>query len=229
MSKKRSRRRQPQIINPNVKQLRQLRSRRARDESGTFYIEGNRIVAQALQSPYQVEMGVIAPGLLSGEYAQRTAQALRETGAPVTELSRADFGAISFKENLQGIGAVVRARLETLDAVQPNQGWGWVALDNVGNSGNLGAILRTCDAVGCEGIILLGHTTDSLPPRRGAGQYGGPSSLSDWCGPPLMTLWPGRRRTAIRLSVRPVRRPKAIERLAIQAPASCLWAASGWA
>ena len=166
MSRKRPKRRQGRSTNPIVRQLRQLRSRRARDETGAFYIEGNRIVAQALQSPYQIELGVIAPALLAGEHAGQTAQALRETGAPVTELSPAEFGAISFKENLQGIGAVVRARLEGLEAVQPGQGLGWVALDNVGNSGNLGAILRTCDAVGCQGIILLGHTTDPYHPAE---------------------------------------------------------------
>ena len=164
MSRKRAKQRRPQATNPIVTQLRQLRRRKVRDESGTFYIEGNRIVAQALQSAYQIERGVIAPALLLGERAQQTAQALRETGAPVTELSPAEFGAISFKENLQGLGAVVRTRWEGLEAVRPDPGLGWVALDNVGNSGNLGAILRTGDAVGAAGMILLGQTTDPYHP-----------------------------------------------------------------
>ena len=49
-----------------VKSLRQLRSRRERERTGTFYIEGNRIVAQALASDYEVVEGVIAPDLLAG-------------------------------------------------------------------------------------------------------------------------------------------------------------------
>ena len=59
---------------------------------------------------------------------------------------------------------MLRARLETLDPIVPSSDEFWMALDNVGNSGNLGAILRTCDAVGCAGIILLGHTTDAYHP-----------------------------------------------------------------
>jgi len=147
-----------------VKSLRQLRSRRERDRTGTFYIEGNRIVAQALASDYEIVGGVIAPDLLAGGHAHETATALQASGAPVTELSRQAFESISYKENLQGIGAVLRARLETLDPVVPSSDEFWMALDNVGNSGNLGAILRTCDAVGCAGIILLGHTTDAYHP-----------------------------------------------------------------
>ena len=161
MPKKRRRKNQPI---PLVQQIRQLRSRRERERSGTFYIEGNRIVAQALQSSYEISLGVIAPDLLAGDHAHQTTAALRATGASMVEVSPEAFGSISFKENLQGIGAVVCARLEALEAVRLTTGVGWVALDNVGNSGNLGAILRTCDAVGCEGIILLGQTTDPYHP-----------------------------------------------------------------
>src|SRR5438876_363273 len=61
-------------------------------------------------------------------------------------------------------GARARARLESLPDVHLTETLGWVTLDHVGNPGNLGAILRTCDAVGCAGIILLGDTTDPYHP-----------------------------------------------------------------
>lgn len=149
---------------PIVRELRQLRSRQERERTGTFYVEGNRIVAQALASSYEITMGVIAPDLLQGEHANTTAAALRASGATIIELDRAAFESISFKENLQGIGAVVRSRITALASVDLTSASSWVALDNVGNSGNLGAILRTCDAIGCGGIILLGHTTDPYHP-----------------------------------------------------------------
>jgi RNA methyltransferase, TrmH family len=82
----------------------------------------------------------------------------------MVELTPAAFGSISFKENLQGIGAVVRPRADTLADVDTSDGLGWVALDAVGNPGNLGAILRTTDSVGCAGLILLGDTTDPYHP-----------------------------------------------------------------
>ncbi len=40
----------------------------------------------------------------------------------------------------------------------------WVALESVQNPGNLGTVLRTCDAVGAKGLILLDHSTDPYDP-----------------------------------------------------------------
>ncbi len=148
-----------------VKQLRQLRSRVERERTGMFYIEGSRIVAQAVAAGAQIETAVIAPGLIKGTpHALETVEDLRATGAPLVELSNSEFESISFKENLQGIGALIRSRPERLEATQLKDGALWVALDNVGNSGNLGAIMRTCDATGCAGLFLLGNTTDPYHP-----------------------------------------------------------------
>lgn len=147
-----------------VKQVRQLRSRSDRERTGSYYIEGARIVAQAIQAGATIELGVIAPDLLMGTHAHTTVAALEATGAEMVRLDREAFNGISFKENLQGIGAVVRFRRETLQDVQGTGLGGWVALDGVGNPGNLGAIMRTCDAVGCAGLILLGDTVDPYHP-----------------------------------------------------------------
>lgn len=81
------------------------------------------------------------------------------------EMSPGAFGSISFKENVQGIGAIVRSQIEPLTAASTRlDSLGWVALVAVGNPGNLGAILRSSDAVGCDGIILLGETIDPYHP-----------------------------------------------------------------
>jgi TrmH family RNA methyltransferase len=153
-------------VDATVKQIRQLRSRQERERTGTFYAEGVRIVAQAVKAGAAVETCVIAPDLLSGDLAWDTVRALRAAGVPVVELTPTQFGGISFKENLQGIGAVIRPRLDSLREVHLTDAerLGWVTLDAVGNPGNLGAILRTCDAVGCAGIMMLGQTTDPYHP-----------------------------------------------------------------
>ncbi len=109
-------------------------------------------------------MGVISPDLLSSEYAWEIVSTMRDQGVPVLELSPEAFGSISFKENLQGMGAVVRQQIHSLNDLELAETLGWVTLDAVGNPGNLGAILRTSDAVGCSGIVMLGHTTDPYHP-----------------------------------------------------------------
>jgi len=147
-----------------VKEIRQLRSRDARDRTGTYYIEGARIVAQAINAGLPLEIGAISLELLSRtEHSAGTVSALRKAAKQMVELSASAFAGISFKENLQGIGAVVKLQQEPLSNVQLTDR-PWVALNGVGNPGNLGAIMRTCDAVGCEGLILIGDTTDPYHP-----------------------------------------------------------------
>ena len=147
-----------------VADVRRLRSAAERERTGWYYIEGARIVEQALNAQAPFVAGVIAPDLLRGEHAFATVAALKASGAPVVELSRSAFESISFKENLQGIGAVVEIQRQPLSSVQLTAEEVWVALDNVGNPGNLGAIMRTGDATGCAGLLLLGNTTDPYHP-----------------------------------------------------------------
>jgi RNA methyltransferase, TrmH family len=147
-----------------VPRLRALRSRAERERTGTFYIEGTHIVHQALQAGATIELCVVAPDLLSSDQGWKVVAALRASGVPIVSLSASAFGSISFKENLQGIGAVVRSHVGSLSDLHLEPARNWVALDAVGNPGNLGAIFRTCEAVGCAGIILLGNTTEPFHP-----------------------------------------------------------------
>lgn len=148
-----------------LKQIRQLRSPTERQQTGTYYIEGLRIVQQALRAGETIEVAVIAPELCTTAASSALWLALRAAAIPTVELSATDFGRISFKENRQGIGAVVRTRLISLETVRLAPQEIWVALDRVGNAGNLGAIMRTCDAVGCPGLLLLGETADPYHPE----------------------------------------------------------------
>ena len=58
------------------------------------------------------------------------------------------------------------------DAVAADAALGWVVLENVGNPGNLGSILRTGEAVGTSGVILLGDTADPYDPASVRGSMG---------------------------------------------------------
>ncbi|MBX3012391.1 MAG: RNA methyltransferase [Caldilineaceae bacterium] len=148
-----------------VKQIRQLRTPAERVRTGTYYIEGVRIVQQALQAGAEVELAVIAPTLFTTPASHEVVRALRVANLPLLELSAAEFRMISFKENRQGIGAVVRAQRTVLAQLQLAPDAIWVALDGVGNPGNLGAIMRTCDAIRCAGLLLLGDTADPYHPE----------------------------------------------------------------
>jgi RNA methyltransferase, TrmH family len=149
--------------NPRVKAIRDLRQRKERERSGRFFVDGIQLVAAAIQLGADVEALVVAPDLLASRFAHKLLREQRERGVDCLEITAEVFESLAAKETAQGIGAVVRQRWQPLARASPAEGC-WVALEEVSYPGNLGAILRTCDAVGGAGIILLGHTTDPYDP-----------------------------------------------------------------
>lgn len=157
--------------NPRIKEIRALRQRKERAQSGLAFIEGIRIVADALHHPGTVRALIVAPDLLTSTYAQELVQQAADVES--IEVSAEVFQSLSLKDGPQGIGAVIHQRWESLDAVRlTKNGFCWVALDAVQDPGNLGTILRTCDAVGCTGVMLLGHSTDPYDPTALRGSMG---------------------------------------------------------
>lgn len=155
--------------NERVKAIRKLHERKPRQESGLFLIEGLRIVAEAVEMGAQIEQLVVARSLLVSEFGQQLLSAQESRGVPVLEVSGEVFQRISVKEGPQGIAAVVRQQWQRLEDVQVEQSspiasGTWVALDSVADPGNLGTILRTHDAVGGQGVILLDQSTDPYDP-----------------------------------------------------------------
>jgi TrmH family RNA methyltransferase len=151
--------------NERIKEIRALRHRKVRERTGLFFVEGIRIVAEAAELRAGIETLVVAPDLLESEFARDLIERLTGKGVPLLEVSNEVFRSLSVKEGPQGIGAVVRQRHLRLSDVKAGKGLCWVALEAVADPGNLGTILRTADAVGASGVILLGATTDPYDPE----------------------------------------------------------------
>jgi TrmH family RNA methyltransferase len=150
--------------NPAIKAIRALSSRKQRDSSGRFFVDGLHLVAAATQQQAEIESCVVAPELLTSAFGRELARSLAHSGAPTLEVTADVFRSLAAKDHAQGIGIVARQRWQDLARVRPEAGQCWVALDTVQYPGNLGTILRTCDAVGGAGVILLGSTTDPYDP-----------------------------------------------------------------
>lgn len=150
--------------NPAIKRIRSLRHRKERETSGVFFVEGIRIVAEAVELGADVEACVVAPELLTSRFGQELVHSLQSSGVACLEVTAEVFRSISIKEGPQGIGAVARQRWENLENVKPENELCWVALDRVADPGNLGTILRTSDAVGAAGVVLVGPSTDPYDP-----------------------------------------------------------------
>ncbi len=141
------------LTNETVKQVRALHMRKAREESGLFLAEGLKIVAEA------VELGFLPRILLYGAQAAShpLLRQVAEAADKVVEVTPAILAKVSRRENPQMVLGVFEQRLSFLPATA---GRPWVALEAVRDPGNLGTILRTIDAAGGGGVILVDDCCD---------------------------------------------------------------------
>lgn len=150
--------------NPRIKLIRKLHERKTRQESGLFYIEGLRIVAEALDTHARLEYLVYCPELLTSPFGNQTLAKAAQAGLDTLEVTADTFHGFALKEGPQGLAGVAHQAWTPLADIRPEPGGLWVALDAVADPGNLGAILRTGDAAGASGLILLDNATDPFDP-----------------------------------------------------------------
>ena len=146
--------------NVRVKYIRSLANRQEREKTQHYFVEGIRIVGEAIQLGVDIDTLVYAPTLLKSPFALELVRKQQEQNTPLLEVSSEVFKSLSVKDGPQGIGAVLQQQWKQLDQVVPQQHDLWVALDAAQDPGNIGTILRTSDAVGCTGLLLLGHSAD---------------------------------------------------------------------
>lgn len=150
--------------NPLIKRLRALEERKGRRRAGAFFVEGLQPVWQAIEAGAAIETLVVAPDLLVSARAQGLVAAQEGRGVSVARLAAPLFAALSGRDGPSGLGAIVRAHLTPLAELPTRPDAPLVTLHRVGNPGNLGTIIRTADAVGAGGVVLLGETTDPFAP-----------------------------------------------------------------
>ena len=150
--------------NAQVKAIRALRDRKERERTGLFYVEGIRAVAAALDAGFAAHALVVAPELLESDFARETVGAAQRRGVPLLEVSPAVFQSLSGRDGPQGLALAARQRWVELASLEPAADSVWVALMQPQDPGNLGSILRSCDAAGAAGLILLGPSADPYDP-----------------------------------------------------------------
>ena len=147
------------LTNPTVKAVRALHLRKEREQSGLFLAEGLKIVTEA------VELGHAPRILLYGPDAghpllQKAIAATEAAGGEVIEVTQGILEKVSRRDNPQMVIGVFAQVFARLDELAPHAAACWVALDRVRDPGNLGTVIRTADAAGCGGVILVGECCD---------------------------------------------------------------------
>ncbi|MCX7304022.1 MAG: RNA methyltransferase [Hyphomicrobiales bacterium] len=148
------------LANPLIKEIRALSLKKFRDEQGAFIAEGLKLVIDALDLGWSIRTLVFAKSARGNPAVERAAARAVAAGATVLEVSEKILTAITRRDNPQAVVGVFSQRFCPLKDVRPAGGDVWVALDRVRDPGNLGTVIRTVDAVGAKGVILIGDTTD---------------------------------------------------------------------
>jgi TrmH family RNA methyltransferase len=144
--------------NSLVKQARGLRDKKHRRREGLFLAEGLRILTEAR------EAGVLPEILFYSDAGHSLLRALiAETeagGGEAIETNAEILHKISGKENPQTVLGVYRALDTSLAAIERGAAPLWIVAQALRDPGNLGTILRTGDAVGAGGLILVDECAD---------------------------------------------------------------------
>jgi TrmH family RNA methyltransferase len=150
--------------NPKLKEVRALKQRKTRAETGLFVVEGIRHVAEAVEAGAPVEYIVACPELLTSPFGRDLLQQQRAHGRAVHTTTPQVFATLSERENPTGLLAVVRQQRRALDDLTPaNLEWA-VAVVAPQDPGNIGTIVRTIDAVGAGALLLLDSGVDPYHP-----------------------------------------------------------------
>ena len=147
------------VSNPRVKSVRALSQKKHRDESGTFLAEGMKLVIDAREQGWEIDTLVFCKSAASDQLLDFAAR-VRTSGTDILEVNEKVLTSITRKDNPQMVLGVMRQRWAELPSNVKDPSSVWIALDRVRDPGNLGTILRTSDAAGVDGVILLGETTD---------------------------------------------------------------------
>lgn len=138
-------------------------NRNKRHRYGEFFVEGVRNINEAVKNGWTVSSFIYEAGRpLSGWAKDMLAKVKTEVNFELTPQLMAD---LSGKDEPSELLAVVKMRKDDLRQLGSPENPLYVLFDRPSNRGNLGTILRSCDALGADGLILTGHGVDLYDPE----------------------------------------------------------------
>jgi TrmH family RNA methyltransferase len=153
------------LQNPRLKRLIRLRDRRARDEEGAFLVEGYREVRRALERKVVLGELFFSRDWFLGENEPALLAEAEAAGAKLFELSKDAFAKVAYRERPDGILAVApQWRRKLADLSLPAAPL-ILVVEAIEKPGNLGTILRSADAAGCDAVIVCDPVTDLFNPN----------------------------------------------------------------
>lgn len=147
------------VQNPFIKSLIQLQEKaKARKQSGTFLIEGMREIELAIKGNYEIETILFLPELVSNN------QITKLTDNPI-EISKEVYQKLAYRDTTEGILAVAKTKSLQLADLKLSENPLILVMEAIEKPGNIGAVLRTCDAAKIDAVIIANPKTDLYNPN----------------------------------------------------------------
>ncbi|HEU4705462.1 MAG TPA: RNA methyltransferase [Sphingomicrobium sp.] len=146
--------------NATVKRLRSLRDKKARRSEGLFLAEGLRIIAEARDSGRLPEIIACSAAGAQHPLAAEIVAETEAAGGEAIETSADILAKMSGKDNPQMLLAAYRQPDTALERIDRSAAPLWIAAQALRDPGNIGTILRTGDAAGAGGLILIDDCAD---------------------------------------------------------------------
>ncbi|WP_298392522.1 RNA methyltransferase [Flavobacterium sp.] len=150
------------IQNPFIKSLVLLQEKaKARKQSGTFLIEGKREIELAIKGNYQLDTILFLPELISESDINK----IVTTKVDLIEITKDIYQKLAYRDTTEGIVAVAKTKTLALnDLLLPKDAL-ILVMESIEKPGNIGAMLRTCDAAKIDGVIIANPKTDLYNPN----------------------------------------------------------------
>src|SRR5215203_4595378 len=137
-------------------------NRQKRNRTRTFLVEGVQPINMALANQWPFTALAYQSGSKQSRWAADVLS--RAPTADRYEIAPDLFGALSRKDEPSELLAIVGMPDDSLERIRLDPHLLVVVVDRPGNPGNLGTLIRSCDAFGVNGIILSGHGVDLYEP-----------------------------------------------------------------
>lgn len=148
--------------NPFIKSLIQLQEKaKSRKQSGNFLIEGKREIELAIKGNYELETVLYLPELISAEQLTKITQNAIE----LIEISKEVYQKLAYRDTTEGILAVAKIKSLALSDLKLPKNPLVLVLESIEKPGNIGAILRTCDAANIDAVVIANPKTDLYNPN----------------------------------------------------------------
>jgi len=148
--------------NPYIKSLLLLQEKaKARKQSGTFLIEGIRELELAIKGKYEIETLLFVSDIV----AEKTIAKFTKVATETIEISKEVYQKLAYRDTTEGILAVAKIKALTLEALSLPANPLILVLEAIEKPGNIGAMLRTCDAAKVDAVILANPKSDVYNPN----------------------------------------------------------------